>query len=86
MYLFFKGGLQVNRFVSHQKLPGYICLGPSLVVSWCKLYFANHQTTCVPKRREEKTRQDKTRQGKKKKRHAKRVRVCPLYVIIAATA
>ncbi len=55
MYLSFKGGLQVNRFVSHHELLCYISFGPGLVVSWCKLYFANHQTTCVPKTRK-KTR------------------------------
>lgn len=57
MYLFFNGGLQVNRFVSHHKLLGYISLGSGLVVSWCKLYFANHQTTRVPKTRK-KTRKE----------------------------
>lgn len=72
IYLFLKGGLQENRFVSHQKLLGYIGLGSGLVVSWCKLYFANQQTTRVPKAR--------------KITHAKRVRVRPPYVLISATA
>lgn len=49
MYLFFKGGLQVNWLVSHHELLGYISLGSGLVVSWCKLYFTNHQTASVPK-------------------------------------
>lgn len=58
IYLFLKGGLQVNRFVSHHKLLGYIGLGSGLVVSWCKLYFANHQTTCVPKARKKNTQRE----------------------------
>lgn len=56
MYLFFKGCLQVNRFVSHHKLFGYFSLGSGLIGSWCKLYFANHQTTCIPKTRKKRPR------------------------------
>lgn len=65
--LFLKGGLQLNLFVSHHKLLGCLSFGSSLVVRWRKLYFANHQTTCVPE--------------VEKKKHAKIVRVgpqCPL--------
>lgn len=47
--LFLKGGVQLNLFVSHHKLLGGLSFGSSLVVRWRKLYFANHQTTCVPK-------------------------------------
>lgn len=51
MYLFFKGGLQVNWFVSHHKLLGNVNLGSGLVGGWGKLYFTNHQTASVPKTR-----------------------------------
>lgn len=54
MYLFFKGGLQVNWFVSHHELLGNFSLGSGLVVSWCELYFTNHQTASVPVTRKKK--------------------------------
>ena len=55
MYLFFKGGLQVNRFVTHHELLGDLSLGSGLVARWCKLYFADHQTTGVPNSRKKDT-------------------------------
>lgn len=49
-HLFLKGGLQVDRFVTHHELLGYFSLGSGLGARWCKLYFANHQAASVPKR------------------------------------
>lgn len=49
MYLFFEGGLHVERFVGHHELLGDISLGSGLVACWRELNFADHQAGCVPK-------------------------------------
>lgn len=52
-HLFLQRGLQLNGFVIHHELLGYFSLGSGLVVGWGELYFANHQTACVPNGGEE---------------------------------
>lgn len=58
MHLFFKGGLQDHRLVTHHELLCDFSLGSRLVARWCKLYFANHQAARVPETTKRKCKEN----------------------------